>query len=211
MSVCYVSYNYSWAGVRYFSPFLPFVYGYGIFNLLTLFDLSLKKINHYKVMAAVLSFVVLIIPVYYPHRYYERTLCRQRIENRDHHLRHAAILRGMLINDGCYLASSAVAGMAYQSPFHCISIHEYFDTSYVKLVLRTFNPGALALTTQDTGTVYVKNIVRVMQDYGYEVRLHDTFKKYCYYDCHKKFVTEYPVPTSPSIGTPEPMRPAISR
>ncbi|NLE01945.1 MAG: glycosyltransferase family 39 protein, partial [Fibrobacter sp.] len=179
--VCYVSYNYSWAGIRYFAPFLPFVYGYGIYNLLLLFDSILKRFKYYKTAAAGFSILLLIIPVYYPHRYYEREIPRKRVENREYQKKHAEILKQMLGKDSCYLASSAMAGMAYQSPFRCISIHEYFDTSYVKSVFEKFNPGALILTTEDTSCVYIKQIVETIEKSGNKIDLVDTLRNYLYY------------------------------
>jgi hypothetical protein len=180
-SVCYASYNYSWAGVRYFSSLLPYVYGYGVFSLLQVVDKVATNRKIYQLVAGLAVLLVLIWPVVYPHRYYERTLPSQHAGARIHHKQHAMKLGSLLTGSDTYLASSAAAGLAYLSPFKCISIHDYFDPVYLKPVFQRFSPELLVLTVQDTSGSHLKGLLNTCVQMGYEFRLCDTLRNFIYY------------------------------
>jgi hypothetical protein len=168
---CYVSFNYSWAGARYLCSMLPFIYAYGIFAITN----SLEKLLRNR--AATVKYVVwaglavcLCAPVVFPHKYYERTLPHQKAD-RSVYSRYTAMMDSLLKPGQSYLATSSAAQFAFLSPYHCVSVHRFFDTSYVETVMKTFAPILLAGTQAELADAVIAPVLQKIERMGYSRRM----------------------------------------
>jgi hypothetical protein len=182
----YVAFNYSWAGVRYLSSFLPWIYLYGIHFLVTiqrqLVRRRKKPIPEYAI--PLLLSVVLLAPVYYPHRYYERRYSeapgvRKQIINT-----HARTLNLLLSAEDTYCAHR-MAQLHFCFPTKCIGLHEFFDSSYVPMIIERFSPSLLVLTKEELKKQRLENVLEAFRREGDEPILVKETETACYYQLRK--------------------------
>lgn len=160
---CYASYK-SYAGVRYFTAFLPFVYAYGIHTVVSLvkrFPLCAKRF-YIAYPAYALIAACFLAPVFYPHRYYERryaTFPKSTFDFSDHFGR----LGNLLSKNDAYCAGK-LAQLNFLSEYNCVGIQEDFDSSKVHTALAVFKPKALAISTEELGQErfrsFIENCIR---------------------------------------------------
>ena len=145
---CYASYK-SYAGVRYFSPFLPFVYAFGIHSAVSLArGLSIVRSSRLIAYAAYGCIgIAFLAPVFYPHRYYERIFAAQPKQGFDCS-EHLNVLHSLLTNNESYCAGK-LGQLNFLTGRNCVGVQEDFDSAMVKKMLTTFKPAVLALAPEE--------------------------------------------------------------
>ena len=146
---CYAAYK-SYAGVRYFSPFLPFVYAFGIHTAVSLIRrirfVGLSQAAAYAGFLCVgLAFLA---PVWYPHRYYERYF-HGRAESTFDYSAHVNALKALLNGQTTYLAGR-LGQLNFLTRYNCVGVQEDFDSAQVHRALTAFKPAVLALAPEET-------------------------------------------------------------
>jgi Dolichyl-phosphate-mannose-protein mannosyltransferase len=169
----------SWSGVRYFSSLLPFVYAYGFFCLFRVLDrLAINRIKwaKYLLFAAVAG--VSLAPVFYPHRYYERTFLAMPPVHRnfDAHLR---VLSKNLHEHDAYLANR-MAQVNFLTEYNCVGMQEFFDSTSVGRALCQFTPKLLAVTPDEEKEAKMRAIMREIERNNFIVEKIDS-TDFCYY------------------------------
>jgi hypothetical protein len=168
---CYVSrVGGSWAGVRYFSPLLPFIYAYGIDALLSL--VKLPPIGWRRVLAlsaiAVIG-VFLVAPVFYPHKYYERTF-RSKKPSDLTFAEHGLTMKRLLSANEAYFATS-IAQVNFLYKYNCVGIQKFVDSTYVKELLEKFSPRLLVVTQKEFEDPRIASIMREIGRQGRQLTL----------------------------------------
>jgi len=170
----------SWAGVRYYSSLLPFVYGYGIYSLLALFDSQIKPRVPKMAMIAITAFfcMLLFAPVYYPHRYYERTF-RKTAKTNLAFSEHLNSLTALLGEKNAYFAAR-LGQLNFLTERHCVGIQAFVDSTQVPRLMRCFSPVVLALTPAEMKNERIAAIMREIVREGHTLILADS-NRYAYY------------------------------
>ena len=162
----YVAFTQPWAGVRYASSFLPFLYAYGIAGLVSLCDQATCRFPPgIRYLSRVILFLILLSPVYYPHRYYQRMFSKTPT----HHLsfnEHIRILDSLVPAGGYYLAD-AYGQLAFLSNRNCAGIQGFFDSTMVAEYLQRYSPTILVLREHELGNPRIRSILREMGRRGY--------------------------------------------
>ena len=160
----------SWAGVRYFSSLLPFVYGYGIYTLLShIRTATFKWHRHAPRISAGLLALFLCAPVYYPHEYYERTFRAQKpidLSFKDH----TKTLTSLLDRHGTYCAAS-MAQLNFLTEFNCVGIQQFFDSTQVKDMMERFSPALVVVTQKEIQEPRIAGIIRAIERWGWDLTL----------------------------------------
>ena len=182
-SCAYVSKG-SWSGVRYFSSLLPFVYAYGFYCLFRMLDRL--KINSflwvkYLLFAAVAG--ISLAPVFYPHRYYERTFKSMPLVHRNFE-EHLRILSKNLQNHDAYLANR-MAQINFLTEYNCVGMQEFFDSTDVGRALCQFAPKLFAVTPDEEKEPKMQAIMREIKRNNFIVEKIDS-TELCYYYSIKK-------------------------
>jgi hypothetical protein len=171
LACCYVCQTGgSWAGVRYFSSLIPFVYAYGIHVLLSVFQISIKKWgpNVYTVAYALFA-ILLCAPVFYPHKYYERTFRTQ--EKIDLSFKaHLKTLSSLLDRHGTYFSSS-LAQLNFLTEFNCVGIQQFFDSTDVEMSMKRFSPTLVVVTQKEIHEPRIGGILRAIEGQGNTLQL----------------------------------------
>ncbi|MBN1761359.1 MAG: glycosyltransferase family 39 protein [Chitinispirillaceae bacterium] len=154
----YISYQHSWAAVRYMAPLLPFIYAYGIAELSRMVRTAGKKlpVSLQKVPVVVLL-AVLVAPVYYPHRFYLRQCLKKTGVDRTYP-QHRALLQKLVREDGYYLADS-YGQLAFLSTRRCVGIQTFVDSTMIPEFLSRYNPALLILTAEEEDSPRIRGIV----------------------------------------------------
>jgi hypothetical protein len=176
LSLCacfYTSLAGSWAGVRYFSPFLPFVYAYGISQIFYLSDRIVARLPprwNRLVMIVLLPAIIgmLVAPVYYPHRYYERYYATAPEGNRDFTAYYTELGRQLGEKRNYYAGS--LAQINFPTGFNCIGIQHRFDETDLRRAQKKFNPALFALTPTEMKAPYFMRLMNVLGADGYTLR-----------------------------------------
>ncbi len=192
----YVAYNDSWAGLRYMSGLLPFVYAYGLSRLPAwvsaasnftsgIFDRDGRtpigpsgvptvtyRLPGLEGAFGLLLLLMLLLPVIYPHRFYERKLggiiasrglyayCPGLAE-------HLLKLEALVPPEGNYYARS-LCGVNVMSPArNCIGLQELYDPTWFSRSLAAFHPTIIALTPAETRDSVVLTALSTMRAAGY--------------------------------------------
>jgi hypothetical protein len=156
----YVAFK-SWAGVRYYSMFLPFVYASGISYIYSLSDTLLKRwgFRFKDILLTSLVTGVLLLPVYYPHRYFIRRYHKIDATIQNQIDRHVSTLDSLLTRETVYCAVS-LGKVNYLTGFNCFGIQRYYDSSHVEKTIQIFNPGWIVLTQEEAEREWMKSILR---------------------------------------------------
>jgi hypothetical protein len=171
LACCYASCSGgSWAGVRYFSSLLPFVYGYGVYALLSLISTATAKWHrHAPLISAGVLALFLCAPVYYPHEYYKRTFRAQKpidLSFKDH----TKMLTLLLNRHGTYCAAS-MAQLNFLTEFNCVGIQQFFDSTQVKDMMERFSPALVVVTQQEFQQPRIAGIMRAIERHGCDLTL----------------------------------------
>jgi hypothetical protein len=155
----YVSYTSSWAGVRYASSLMPFIYAFGIVELFALITSLARRI---KLSASFIPWMIVMIlllaPVYYPHRYYLRVLhkpaaCDQSFKS------HKAVLEQLVPHDRYYLAD-AFGQLAFLSDRKCAGIQFLVDSTMIPEYLNRYSPALLVIKESEEQNKRIQSIMR---------------------------------------------------
>ncbi len=159
----YVAYNYSWAGVRYLCSFLPWIYMYGIATLSSGLTLLCSRFpGPLRSLASPLLAFILVLPVINPHRYYERTLPSSPRYDPAAISGYTRLLSDNLGDDSVYCAG-VMAQLNFLTPYLCVGMHEFFDSTHVPMVIRRFRPKLLVLTGEELGLSRIRAVFRAFK------------------------------------------------
>lgn len=164
----YAGYN-SWAGVRYFTPFLPFVYAYGIRHGLDLFA-ALALRSGRAVRAATATGVLLLgaacaLPVVGPHRFYLRYFAAREPASQGELRSYLAQLDAALPPGGTYLAAS-LGQVNYMGSRLCVGLQGPRRAEWLPRALRTFGPRLLVLTPAELAGPLGRELLPELADLG---------------------------------------------
>jgi hypothetical protein len=167
---CYSAYS-GWAGIRYMSSMLPFLYAYGLSTLPVLFaKLFPAASKRFSFVIGITGILVLLWPVFHPHRFYERKLIPAdslNVERADHIRR---------LNKLVPTAERYYAGTLCEVNFltlnrDCVGLQELYDTTWFTRSMKAFHPGFMVLTHKETGDSLMQATFKRMRAAGYT---HDT-------------------------------------
>ncbi|MDD5673122.1 MAG: glycosyltransferase family 39 protein, partial [Chitinivibrionales bacterium] len=170
MASAYVAYI-EWASVRYFTPFLPFVYAYGIYAIIaTATPLRTKIKPAIMLYGAFFIFIgALLAPVFHPHRYYERFFKNPPAPVMNVRT-HCDILTSELPENGVYCANQ-IAQLQFLTDKNCVGMYEdCFDSTNVSWVIDKFHPRLLVFTDAEFAQPGIRAIVREFNRRGYSVQ-----------------------------------------
>jgi hypothetical protein len=161
----YVSYSHSWAGVRYATPFMPFMYAYGIAELIRVCKIISQRMPP-RIRAApmVVCAALLLAPVYYPHRHYHRVYAHTERCDRSF-VNHRKLIDSLVPPNGYYLADS-YGQLAFLSTRNCAGIQMMVDSSYIKEYLARYKPALLVLGNDESALPRMRGIMREMNRMG---------------------------------------------
>jgi len=158
VSACFYVIFTSWAGIRYFSPFLPFVYAYGIHQGLSfLTPWFINKPQYFRYIVYSIICCLILSPVYYPHRFYQRKY-GNFIENFQNQIQLSNTIRGdinylnRLVPQGStFIAHNTFCDLNYLTLRNCVCIKDRqgLDSSMVHRMVETFNPQYAILTVEE--------------------------------------------------------------
>jgi hypothetical protein len=176
LSLCacfYTSFMGHWAGVRYFSPFLPFAYAYGTSQIFYLSDrivarlpLRWNRLLTMMLLPAVIG--ILIAPVYYPHRYYERYYAHASQGNRNFAEYYAELSRQLGEKRNYYAGS--LAQINFPTGLNCIGIQHRFDETDLRHAQKKFNPALLVFTPAEMKGPFFIRVMDALKADGYTLR-----------------------------------------
>lgn len=172
LACAYTSAMHSWAGNRYFSPLLPFVYAYGISHIFLGIDAVASRFNHfYKTLISYAATILvtggLLLPVFYPHRYYERYFAKSPVCNKDYST-YYAVLKSKLPEHPFYYAGS-LAQINFATGLNCVGMQHVFDEKEILKAQRTFHPKLLALRPYEFEHPYFEKLMQALNDNGYDL------------------------------------------
>jgi hypothetical protein len=172
LACAYTSAGGSWAGNRYFSPLLPFVYAYGINRIFRLTDRAVARFKKgprwpLAPLACVSTAMVtgiLLAPVFYPHRYYERHYATTPQSTRDYSNYYAA-LKSRLPEHPFYYAGS-LAQINFATGLNCVGMQHLFDEKEIRRAQKTFHPRLMALTPDEYEYPYFTRLMDALREEG---------------------------------------------
>jgi hypothetical protein len=178
---CAYSSHESWAGVRYFSSFIPFIYAYGIHSLLVLTRKYLPKkvlsLTVIKVFVPAILIIVCALPVYYPHRYYEKTFSKP-FTKLSYDAYYTELAR-MTEHNKYYFANS-LAQLNFATSLNCIGMNIFLDENEILRAQDHFKPSLMVLTKDEWESARIKKLINALEKNGYELKVHSeiNFAKY---------------------------------
>jgi hypothetical protein len=166
----YTSARSNWGGVRYFSTFLPFVYAYGIAQMFAVADAVSARVPFCGRQGCRSAFVcaiigILLFPVYYPHRYYERHYGSAAKGRKDYSTYYTAL--GAHLNGNRFYYAGALAQINFQTRFNCIGMQYFFDGTEIRRAQKTFHPALMALTPKELERPYFGDLMDALRQEGY--------------------------------------------
>jgi hypothetical protein len=176
LSLCacfYTSIKGHWAGVRYFSSFLPFAYAYGISQIFFWSDRAIARLPTQWNRLAKIAFVpvvigMLVAPVYYPHRYYERYYAKAPKANRNYTAYYAEL--GKRLEGKQHYYAGSLAQINFPTGLNCVGIQHRFDETDLRRAQKKFNPALLALTPVEIQRPFYIRLMDALKADGYTLR-----------------------------------------
>jgi hypothetical protein len=162
----YTSAMGNWAGVRYFSPFLPFVYAYGIswiFRLIDRIRVPLPQVVS-RATSLVLVTGIVVSPIVYPHRYYERFYAAAPHTDRSYSAYYSA-LHKQLEGHPFYYAGK-LAQINFATGLNCVGMQFFFNGKELSRAQRTFHPRLMALTPEEFRAPYFAGLMNALKEDG---------------------------------------------
>jgi hypothetical protein len=188
---CYTEYN-AWGGIRYFSSVIPLVYAYGVNELFAVCGMGERRIASIfptmrawaRLMIFILCAGILLFPVLYPHRFYERKYsahASREFSNADYD----AKLSSLLQRNKSYFAD-AMAQLNFQWRYNCVGIQFYFDSTEVKRAMQTFAPSLAVLTRHELAVPRIQGIFRELDREGYSATAADSLADVTFFTISRK-------------------------
>ena len=171
LACAYTAKMSSWAGIRYFSSFLPFIYAYGISFLFYTADQFLYRISSKtgKLCLAfgfIIVFITTVAPIVNPHRYYERYF-RTKTELTSSISHYYSELDNQLsANNGLYYANS-LAQLNFARTYSCVGVQQLVDEKEIVRAQKHFNPSLMVLTRDEFKKPRYKNLLQALQKENY--------------------------------------------
>lgn len=164
---CYAAYD-SWAGVRYMSGLMPFVYAYGL-SLIPWAGPRIAWAARLRPAApvfAVAGILMLSLPVVGPHRFHERRLgaAPAGAPGLADHLQR---LQAMLPPGGRYYAASLCKVNFLAPDRDCVGLQELYDSTWFRRSMAAFHPALVVLTHEETGDSAMLEALGRMKHEGY--------------------------------------------
>ncbi len=174
LACCYSAYV-SWAGVRYFSSLLPFVYAYGISGILTLlfkFRWHWGRLSvQYGLYITLLG--VLLAPVFYPHRFFERkyrrpsSVSQSVIEAYQNKLSHH-------VQKSNFYYAGQLCQLNFLTEFNCIAVDDIWGLDWVEKSMDVFKPTIIAFKTNEFESDMGRAVLTEFETVGYQWTLVDS-------------------------------------
>jgi hypothetical protein len=166
----YTSNQGNWAGVRYFAPFLPFVYAFGISRIFRLLDYGAQRLPPFpksvvSLAATPLCVGILLAPVYHPHRYYERYYAQMPRYDKDFSRYYGTL--ATQLNGRQYYYAGSLAQINFASGFNCVGMQYFFDQTEMRKAQKKFDPALLALTPAEFEDPYFTGLMDTLAQDGY--------------------------------------------
>lgn len=169
---CAYSACHSWAGVRYFSSFIPFLYAYGIHSLLVMsrkyFFEKYYTSNFFKISSAAILIGIVAIPVFYPHKHYERTFSKPF--KKLSYDKYYENLTRMTAKNNYYFACS-LAQMNFATTLNCIGMNIFLDEKEILKAQNHFNPSLMVLTKEEFESERIKKLINTLEANGYGLKV----------------------------------------
>ncbi|HKP97765.1 MAG TPA: glycosyltransferase family 39 protein [Fibrobacteria bacterium] len=173
LASCYASYD-SWAGVRYMTGLMPFVYAYGLSLVpgparalaAAVPEMPPRWVPRAKGLVGAAGILALLLPVVGPHRFYERRFSGTiaRPSDLPDHLRR---LEARVPPGGRYYAGS-LCRVNFLSPGRdCVGLQELYDTTWFSRSMAAFHPSLVILAHEETEDAAILAALMRMQDAGY--------------------------------------------
>lgn len=173
----YTAYD-SWAGVRYMSGLLPFVYAYGISILPGWLapwtarpgrapgtpGIDTMRVSGFIVGPIIL--LLLLLPVVGPHRFYERKLAHPS-DDKPALADHLARLETLVPAGGRYYAASLCKVNFLAEGRDCVGLQELYDPTWFSRSMQAFHPGLVILTHAETSDSMLTAALAKMRAEGY--------------------------------------------
>lgn len=173
LAFAYASFN-SWAGVRYSAPLLPFVYAYGLSQLPEWW----KSSSHFLAAAWVslesrivqvtvggLTILALLLPVFHPHRFYERSLAHPA-DPMPAIADHVRRLDAVVPAGGRYYAG-ALGRLNFLTGRDCVGLQELNDTTWFSRSRAELHPRWVALARgEDADSAMAAALERMRRDFS---------------------------------------------
>lgn len=165
MASVYVSFD-SWAGLRYMSSLMPFIYAYGLSQLFIFIDkqmLRLKSVSPLSIFsqryAPLIVIALLLATVIGPHRFYERKYSLP-IAPYSQNLNEHFTRLGRLVpdNENYYALSICKVNFLIENK-NCVGLQELYDTTWFTRSYAKFHPQILILTPDeinDTAMIHAR-------------------------------------------------------
>lgn len=165
----YLGYNEAWGAVRYASPFLPFMYAFGINVLVHFFRRIGTAISpRLSTVASFIPALFLLSTLYYPHRFYIRTLSaapRRTFPEKEH-----AELIDSLVGESEYYFADSYGHLAFTTTRKCVGIQLYLDSTFIPEYLEKYSPVLLVLSESETKNPRIIGIINEIQKQGWEMQ-----------------------------------------
>jgi len=169
VACCYASGVWAgpWAGVRYYTAFLPFVYAYGVYVALRLAR-KVPRLPFWIRSIVVPACIggIMLAPVYYPHRCYERVL--RKPPARATFADHVALLNSLLAPGDAYYANQA-AQLNFLTGYRCVGMQRFFDSTEATRAQAAFHPRAMVLKRYEVDDPRIQSIIRELRRNGVAV------------------------------------------
>jgi len=148
LACCYAAWH-SWAGIRYFSSYIPFIYGLGIGTAYQF--LSTKMSERQLTLLFSAAFILMLLPVINPHRFYYRQFSQSQAANNlsgEIH-QYTVAVKGIIPIGSPYYAKS-LCQLNFLTGRSCVGLQELYDTTWFARSESTFKPGWIAIATSET-------------------------------------------------------------
>lgn len=153
----YISYQHSWAAVRYMTPLLPFIYAYGIAEQTRITRKTIPLLpQKLHLLPLVVLTGLLVAPVYYPHRFYLRKFS-EPIEIDRTYADHRRLIEKLVPEEGYYFAN-AYGQLAFLSTRRCVGIQTFVDSSMIPEFLERYDPSLLVLGAHEESSSRIQGI-----------------------------------------------------
>lgn len=190
LASAYSAYN-SWAGVRYMTGLMPLIYAYGFSAIPA--SWSSKRIPF------VLGIILLWLPVFYPHRFYERKFSSRIAAQGTYPYRtdlsdHLNLLATRLPAGGHYYAASLCNVNFLVADRYCVGLQELYDPTWFSRSRDAFHPSLIVLTHSETQDSVMLAAFSKMRSEGYFPDTVENGKLAIYFSLHSNSLETKNVP-----------------
>ena len=171
LACAYTAKMSSWAGIRYFSAFLPFVYAYGISFLFYTADQFLYRIssrtgNLFLTFGFCIVFTTTVAPIVNPHRFYERQFTAKAELTGGISRYYSELDNQLSASSGIYYAN-ALAQLNFATTYSCVGVQQLVDEKEIVRAQKHFNPSLMVLTRDEFKQPRYKDLLKALQKENY--------------------------------------------